>query len=82
MAPEISVKSLRLQSASLKDLKQIDMCAFGVVLFCVATPNLKYPYQLNINHDTSFIDQVQELLKRKKLQNFLSTKRCKVQNGS
>lgn len=62
MAPEILVKSLRLQSASLKYLKQIDMWAFGMVLFCIANPNLKYPYQLDINHDTSFIDQVQELL--------------------
>ena len=66
MAPEILVKSLRLQSASLENLKQIDMWAFGMVLFCIANPNLKYPYQLDINHDTSFVDQVQELLIKKK----------------
>ncbi|XP_028405812.1 probable serine/threonine-protein kinase DDB_G0278665 [Dendronephthya gigantea] len=66
MAPEILVKASRLQSASFKDLKQIDMWAFGMILFCIANPDLKYPYQLDINHGTSFIDQLQELLIKKK----------------
>jgi serine/threonine protein kinase len=62
MAPEILVKSVRLKSASFDDLKKVDMWAFGMVLFCLVNPDLKYPYQLDINHDENPIEQVEDLL--------------------
>ena len=62
MAPEILVKSLRLKSASFQDLKRVDMRAFGMVLFILVNPDLKYPYELDIDPNESTIDQIQELL--------------------
>ena len=62
MAPEILVKSLRLKSASFQDLKRVDMWAFGMVLFILVNPDLKYPYELDIDPNESTIDQIQDLL--------------------
>lgn len=66
MAPEILVKSLRLKSASFQDLKQVDMWAFGMVLFILVNPDLKYPYELDMDPDESTIDQIQDLLINRK----------------
>ena len=62
MAPEILVKSLLLKSASFQDLKRVDMWAFGMVLFILVNPDLKYPYELDIDPNESTIDQIQDLL--------------------
>ena len=64
MAPEIQIPSQRLQSATLYDLKKIDIWAFGMVMFNLLNPNLKYPYQLDVK--TGEIT-VSEILAEKKL---------------
>ena len=66
MAPEILVKSLRLKSASLQDLKQVDMSAFGMVLFILVNRDLKYPYELDMDPDESTINQIKDLLINRK----------------
>ena len=62
MAPAILVKSLRLKSASFEDFKQVDMWALSMVFFTLVNPDLKYPYELDIDPDESIIDQTQDLL--------------------
>lgn len=66
MAPEILVKSLRLKSACFEDLKKVDVWAFGMVMFNLLNPNLKYPFQLDLTRDSDSMDQVQELLMNNK----------------
>ena len=48
MAPEILVPSQRLKSATFDDLKKVDIWAFGMVMYNLLNPNLKYPYQLEV----------------------------------
>ena len=38
------------------------MWAFGMVLFILVNPDLKYPYELDIDPNESTIDQIQDLL--------------------
>jgi serine/threonine protein kinase len=44
MAPEILIKSCRLEVASFENLQKVDIWAFGMVLFNLVNPNLKYPF--------------------------------------
>lgn len=67
MAPEILVPSCRLKAATFEDLKKVDVWAFGMVMFNVLNPDLKYPYQLDIEKNKSSTDQVQEFVTQKKL---------------
>jgi serine/threonine protein kinase len=64
MSPEILVKSRQIKAATFEDLKKIDIWAFGMVMFNLLNPNLKYPYQLDVK-DREI--SVAELLAEKKL---------------
>ena len=66
MAPEIVINSRRLKSASFESLKKVDVWAFGMVMFNLVNPNMKYPFQLDVAEDVSLIDQMPEILERKK----------------
>ena len=48
MAPEIFSKGLRLASASVEDLLMADIWAYGLVVFSLANPGLKHPFEVNI----------------------------------
>ncbi|CAB4003450.1 tyrosine kinase [Paramuricea clavata] len=63
MAPEILVKSCCLKSASLDDLKKVDVWALGMVMFNLVNPDLKQPFQLDLVRDASAIEQVEEFLR-------------------
>ena len=64
MAPEIMVKTSRLKSASLEDLKTVDVWALGLVMF-----NLVNPFRLDLVKDLSTIEQVEEFLRQGKKPN-------------
>ena len=64
MAPEILVPSQRLKTATFDDLKKVDRLAFGMVVFNLFNPDLKYPFQLDIKAGKITL---QELLADKKL---------------
>ena len=64
MAPEILVRSQRLKPATFDDLKKIDIWVFGMVMFNLFNPDLKYPFQLDIKAGKI---TVKELLADKKL---------------
>ena len=66
MAPEIMINSRRLKTANFESLKKVDVWAFGIVLFNLVNPNMKYPFQLDVAEDVSLIDQMPEILERKK----------------
>ena len=66
MAPEILVPTQRLEAATFEDLKKVDIWAFGMVLFNLLNPDMKYPYQLDIKESgKSSAHQVQEFVTRK-----------------
>jgi serine/threonine protein kinase len=46
MAPELLVKGIRLNEASLEDLKKADIWAYGMIVFSVINPGLKHPFEL------------------------------------
>ena len=69
MAPEIMVKTSRLKSASLEDLKKVDGWALGLVMFNLVNPGLKHPFQLDLVKDLSAIEQVEEFLRQGKKPN-------------
>jgi serine/threonine protein kinase len=48
MAPELLIESCRLEAANFDSLQKVDMWAFGMVLFNLVNPNLKYPFQLDL----------------------------------
>jgi serine/threonine protein kinase len=64
MAPEILVPSQRLKSATFDNLKKVDIWAFGMVMYNLLNPNLKYPYQSEVKDRDITIP---ELLAEKKL---------------
>lgn len=66
MAPEILVKSRRLGSASFESLKKVDMWAFGMVLFNLVNPDLKYPFQLDIMKQAPMLDQLNDILQQQR----------------
>ena len=45
MAPELFIPSLELERASLEDLKRADVWSFGMVLYNLLNPNIKYPFE-------------------------------------
>ena len=51
MAPEISVNEFLLKSASLDQLKKIDMWALVMTLFTCMNPDQKYPFQIDIDEE-------------------------------
>lgn len=70
MAPEIIGPVSRLQAATFEDLKRIDVWAFGMVLFNLLNPDMKYPYQLDIRKGSTpeeATQQMQDLIAKKKL---------------
>ena len=48
MPPEIFSKGHRLASASVEDLLMADIWAFGLVVFSLANPGLKHPFEVNM----------------------------------
>ena len=83
MAPEIMVKASRLKSASLEDLKKVNVWALGLVMFNLVNPNLKHPFQLDLVKDLSAIEQVEEFLRPGKNQmGRKNIRNCKKQSGS
>ena len=47
MAPEISIDKV-MKSASIEQLKAIDVWAFALTTFMIINPDQDYPYQMNI----------------------------------
>lgn len=45
MAPELFISNLELERASLEDLKRADIWSFGMVLYNLLNPNIKYPFE-------------------------------------
>ena len=64
MAPEILIKSHRLDGASIDSLKQVDVWAFGMVLFNLVNPNLKYPFQLDLVKESPILEQLPNFLEQ------------------
>jgi hypothetical protein len=50
MAPELLVKDLRLREASLTDMINADIWAYGMVVFNIINPGLKHPYENNLEN--------------------------------
>jgi hypothetical protein len=50
MAPELLVKDLRLREASLTDMINADLWAYGMVVFNIINPGLKHPYEKNLEN--------------------------------
>eukprot|EP00794_Sanderia_malayensis_P001480 gene1480-1637_t len=48
MAPEIQVESLKIQSASVEELKAIDIWALLMTIFIVINPDQRFPFEDNI----------------------------------
>ena len=64
MAPEILIKSSRLDAASFENLKKVDVWAFGMVMFNLVNPNLKYPFQLDLEKESPLLDQLPDFLQQ------------------
>ena len=64
MALEILIKSRRLQGASIDSLKRVDVWAFGMVLFNLVNPNLKYPFQLDLVKESPILEQLPDILEQ------------------
>ena len=64
MAPEILIKSRRLEGASIDSLKQVDVWAFGMVLFNLVNPNLKNPFQLDLVKESPILEQLPDFLEQ------------------
>jgi hypothetical protein len=47
MAPELMVRALQLNEASLDDMKRADVWGYGMVVFSLINPGLEHPYQIN-----------------------------------
>ena len=48
MAPKLLVNDLRLKDASIFNLMQADVWAYGMVVFNIINPGLQHPYERNI----------------------------------
>ena len=64
MAPEILIKSRRLDAASFENLKKVDVWAFGMVMFNLVNLNLKYPFQLDLVKESPLLDQLPDFLQQ------------------
>ena len=49
MAPEIVVDTLKLDHASLEDLKAVDVWALGMVYFNIINPDFNFPFEMEFN---------------------------------
>lgn len=68
MAPELFVKEFQLPSASLEDLKKADVWAYGMIVFCLANPGLKHPFDINMrakDRSENPLDLLKKLTKSK-----------------
>ena len=66
MAPELLIESCHLEAANFDSLKKVDMWAFGMVLFNLVNPNLKYPFQLDLKKDAPLNKQLPHILQQQK----------------
>ena len=66
MAPELLIESCRLEAANFDSLQKVDMWAFGMVLFNLVNPNLKYPFQLDLKKDAPLNKQLPRILQQQK----------------
>ena len=66
MAPEIMINSHHFKSANFESLKKVNVWAFGMVMFNLVNPNMKYPFQLDVAEDVSLIGQMPEVLEQRK----------------
>ncbi len=66
MAPEILIKSCRLEVASFENLQKVDIWAFDMVLFNLVNPNVKYPFQLDLVKGTPILKQLPDILLQRK----------------
>lgn len=48
MAPEIILESRKLSTASLEDMKAIDIWALGMTLFSILNPDTSYPFEIQV----------------------------------
>ena len=70
MSPAILLPESRPKEATLEQLKALDTWAYGMILFVLANPALKYPYEkecmreMEQNALTSAVDALQEILRQ------------------
>ena len=48
MAPEIVLESRKLASATLEDMKAMDVWAFGMTLFSILNPDTSFPFEIEL----------------------------------
>ena len=48
MAPEIVLESGKLASATLEDMKAIDVWALGMTLFSILNPDTSFPFEIEL----------------------------------
>ena len=75
MAPEISIDKV-MKSASIEQLKAIDVWAFALTTFMIINPDQDYPYQMNIellkkeSDETDILEQMEQMFNEQCLSNF------------
>ncbi len=52
--------------ATIEDLKKIDIWAYGMVLFKICNPHIKYPYHHDIKQRKDKLNAMQRLIKEGK----------------
>lgn len=48
MAPEIILESRKITTATLEDMKAIDVWAFGMTLFSILNPDTSFPFEIEL----------------------------------
>ncbi len=66
MAPETIFHDGRGMEATIEDLKKIDVWAYGMVLFKICNPHIKYPYHHDIKERKDKLNAMQRLIKEGK----------------
>ena len=63
MAPETILFSDVNMKAAIEDLKKIDVWAYGMVLFKICNPHIRYPYYLDVKNSKDKLKAMQTLIK-------------------
>ena len=71
MSPEILLTELRTNEATLEQLKAADSCAYGMILFVLVNPSVRYSYQGELRQEMSThplkepVDNLREIIRRR-----------------
>ena len=71
MSPEILLPELRTNEATLEQLKAADSCAYGIILFVLVNPSVRYSYQGELRQEMSThplkepVDNLREIIRRR-----------------